>query len=95
MIIVNIKSSCNIVSICIKLIKPENKKKMYNNFFVILSEDNAIGKAFPYSDLELLNTPTFYESFQNNTTFPDNPTSFVCHHIIRHTKKFRSLMYKK
>jgi len=51
MIIANIKNSCKIVIICIKLIKPENKKKMWNSFFVILNEDKAIGKAFPYSDL--------------------------------------------
>ena len=51
MIIANIKSSCKIVSICINLIKPENKNKMYNTIFVILNVDNAIGKAFLYTDL--------------------------------------------
>ena len=51
MIIANTKISCKIVSICIKLVKPEKKKKMWNNLFVMLIKDNAIGEAFPNTHL--------------------------------------------
>ena len=51
MIIANTKSSCKIVSICIKLVKPEKKKKMQNNLFVMLINDKEVGEAFPNTDL--------------------------------------------
>jgi hypothetical protein len=51
MMIAKINISCSTVNICIKPVKPENKKKMWNKLFVMLSEDNAIGKAHPYTDL--------------------------------------------
>ena len=51
MIIANTKSNCKVVSICITLVKPEKKKKMWNNLFVMLIKDNAIGEAFPNTDL--------------------------------------------
>ena len=51
MIIANTKSNCKIVRICINLVKPEKKKKMWNNLFVMLIKDNAIGKVFPNTHL--------------------------------------------
>ena len=90
MIIANTKSNCKIVSICIKL-----KKKMWNNLFVMLTRDNAIGEAFPNTDLYLLNSPIYYESFQNKIFLSTAPVSTVLRHINIHATIFGSFMHKK
>lgn len=93
--IAKIKISCRIVNICIKLVKPENKKKMWNKLFAMLNEDSAIGKAFPNTDFKLFYNPIYYESFQNKIFLSTDSVFFMRYHINRHTTIFGSVMHKK
>jgi hypothetical protein len=61
----------------------------------MLNQDNAIGVAFPNTDLQLFNTPIYYESFQKKTFPSTNPPSVVRHYINRNATIFGSVMHKK